>query len=104
MTDHQQASVARDRAQRIERLGGIEASSQRRVDRQQPPLLLTPSLRRQLSGLARAYTRAEQDRVEVSTQPLDREARGMRLLAPPLCQAALGVRASAMRLSLRVTK
>ena len=104
MTDHQQAPVGRDRAQRIQRLGGIEAAPERRVDGQQRSLLLAPSRRRQLSCLPRTHTRAEQHRVEVSTQPLDREAGGMRLLTPPLGQAALGVRACAMRLGLRVTK
>jgi hypothetical protein len=104
MTDHQQAPVRRNRAERIARLGCVKAARERRVDRQQGPLLLAPPLRRQLRGLARAHARAEQHHVEVSTQSLDCEAGGMRLLTPPLGQAALCIRARAMRLGLRVTK
>jgi len=104
VADHQQAPVSRHRAQRVERLGAVEAAPERLVDRQQRALLLAPSLGRQLSGLTRTHTRAEQHRIERSTQPLDGDARRARLLATPLCQAALRIRASAMRLGLRVTK
>jgi len=104
MADDQQAPVSRHGAQRIERLDGVEAAPERRVDRNHRPLLLAPCLRRQLSGLARTHARAEQHRVEIPAQALDGDARGTRLLAPPLGQAALGIRACAMRLCLRVTK
>jgi hypothetical protein len=104
VADDQQAPVGGHRAHRIERLDGVEATPERRVDRKHRPLLLTPCLRRQLSGLARTHARAEQHHVEGSVQPPDGDARGVRLLAPPLGQAALGIRACAMRLGLRVTK
>jgi len=104
VADQQQAPIGRHRAQRIERLHGVEASPERRVNRQQRPLLLAPALRRKLSGLARTHARAEQHGVELAAQPLDRGARGTRLLAPALGQAALRIRAGAMRLGLRVTK
>ncbi len=104
MPDQQHAPVRRHRADRIERLRSVESTRERRVDRQPSLLLLAPPLRRQLRRLARAHPRAEQHDVECPLQTPDGDARGARLLAPPLGQAARGVRACAMRLGLRVTK
>jgi hypothetical protein len=104
MADQQQAAVPRHGRDRVERLPGLEAASERRVHRQPSLLLLAPCLRRQLGSLSRAHTRAEQHDVERPLQTPDGDAGCARLFAPPLGQAALGVRARAMRLGLRVTK
>jgi hypothetical protein len=104
VADEQQTPVGGHATERVERLDSVEASAERRMHGEQCPLRLAPRLGRELSGLARAHARAEQHRVEVAAQALDRDAGGERLLAAPLGQAALGVRARAVRLSLRVTK
>jgi hypothetical protein len=104
VTHDQQAAISRHWAECIERLRGVKAAPELRVHRQQRPLLHTPALSRKLRSLARAYAWAEQHGVKVPAQPLDRHARGARLLTPALGQAALSVRAGAMRLGLRVTK
>jgi len=100
----QQAPVGRHGGDRLQRLRRFEAARKRLMDRQPLLLLLGPALRRQLSRLTRSHPRAEQHDVERSMQTPDRHAGGKRLLAPPLGQAARGVRACAMRLGLRVTK
>jgi hypothetical protein len=104
VADDQQTPFGRHGSERVKRLHSVEASTERRMNGEQRALRLAPRLGRELSGLSRAHARAEQRRVEIAAQALDRCASGARLLAAPLGQAALGVRARSMRLSLRVTK
>jgi len=104
VSDQQQTPVHRHRGHRIEGLHGVEATRERRVGRQPGQLLPAPSRRRQLRGLARAHPGAEQHRVERRLHTRQGDPGRARLLLAPLGQAALGVRACAMRLGLRVTK
>ena len=104
MADEQQTSICAHSCDRIERLRGIEVAGQRWVHRQALALLGRPVLSHELGRLAGAHLGAEQHCVETALQPRDRDARSARLHMPPFRQAASGIRARAMRLSLRVTK
>ena len=104
MADEQQAPIGTHSRHRIERLRGIEVAGQRWVHCQSLALLGRPVLGRELGRLACAHLGAEQHCVEIALQPRDRDARSARLHMPALRQAASGIRARAMRLSLRVTK
>jgi len=102
--DHQQPPVDRQPPNRLKRLRRFKALRQRLIQLQAPALRLAPALRREFCCLSRAYPWAEQNDVEGRAHPRERNARRARLQSPTLGQAALGVRAGAVRLGLSVTK
>jgi hypothetical protein len=104
MSNHQQTSVGIDARDRVECLCSVKATCQRRVYSQQLALMWIPALRSQLGRFVGAYLGAENHLLKAAVQLLDGDAGGARLRTPTVRQTAGGVRARAMRLSLRVTK
>jgi hypothetical protein len=100
---HEQHTGGRRRAaHRVERLRRVESTRQRLMQGQALALGLAPPLRRQLGRLPGAHSWAVEHQVEGGTHACQRGPRRARLLAPTLGQAALGVRAGAVRLGLSV--
>jgi len=103
VADEQQPAIGRQASQLGEGSAGVKATGQRRVRRQPPALLHAPLLGSQLNRLPCAHLGAEQDGVEVKPEPFERDPGRARLAFAAHSQAALGIRASAMRLRLGVT-
>ena len=103
MSDKQQATIALDGVQRIQRLRGVEVSGQRRMHPQPSLKSCAPLLGGELRSLSGTRLGAEQHGVEVDAEPPQGQARGARLGFPALGQPAIGIRARAMRLRLGVT-
>ncbi len=104
MADEQDAPVGSGPGERVERLTGLEAAGERRVDRHQLALLVVPRLDRELRGLRGADLRAVEDRVEARPHAGDRHTGRARLLLAPLGQAAGRILPASMRLGLCVSE
>jgi len=102
--DEQQAPVRGDAGHRVDRLRGVEASRQRRMDPQQLARVPAQAINRQLRRLACPHLRAEQDRLEDHLQASERDPRRARLRFAAPGQAPLAVLTSAVRLRVCVSE
>jgi len=102
--DDQQAPVGGQGVHRLQRLGAVKATGERRMHPQPLLLVLAPALRGQLRRPARAHLGAEQHRLEGRLQASKRDAGRTSLQLPARGQAALSVLAASVRLSLCMTK